>query len=625
MADFSDLVQSGGSLVPDELNFDYIDFGAPPGEHYMMPDFFDPSIILPMNTTAGATTTHAPYVDSVDGVQDQHAGISPADKSQTFGLPAAMRTPSTSPETGGANANGTTGQQQYTGQMHFMPPMLTQDQIEQQQQQQQQQQIDTISVHTFPPDNNTPPSADSNVTTTTTPSIERPSKRRRHNKSRTGCTTCKKRRVKCDEAHPRCGNCSHLGLTCSFQTAGSMLMNQTSIARRGKGLSGPLRSPQQSLIRGINPGATEPGDETTFYSMAANAFSGSSSMLGLGTSTVTFNLEDLRLMHVYTTTVSLTIIRVAETQAQLWQTHVPELAFQHAALMHALLAFSGSYVVRRADDAALKAVVTDRVAMHRSESLRILRTALQSQLSPEMADAALLTGFLLMLDSIANTATLTDAKNDHLPTTQTSTQFLTATPWVHLIRGICCIVKSVKPIQPRSHIQTILINEFYDLPFPRSKLDYNGFAKDLQPYSIRRNFVVSAKQHVLPNTSHTLSHLNRWSKEDEWLYDDEDDLADIYPLPSTSPFLIPCFMLTKFKSVLVTSRSRFFALICVSLGLLDDRFYVKFHSDDTTAHRLIAEQYRALKQFARCNCKDVWWLENMADGLDIEIVPSSNS
>ncbi|KAK9368914.1 hypothetical protein V1509DRAFT_621871 [Lipomyces kononenkoae] len=590
MAEFSDLGQPGSPGM--DFNFDYIDFGAPPGEQYMMADFFDPLLIWPINTSSSATTTSSSQGDS--DVQ----GLTHADNSPPTSELSTVRASSTNPaeETVNITENGVTGQEQYTGQLHFMS------------QQQQQQQ------HIYGPS-----PAPSNKAT---PATERPSKRRPHRKSRTGCGTCKKRRVKCDEVRPRCGNCSHLGLTCSFQTAGSMLLNQTAIARTGVGVSGSLRSGHSSGLRGMNLGVMQPSDNATFSAMAANAIAGSSSMLGLDTSVITFNVEDLRLMHVYTTTVNLTIIRVSETQADLWQRWVPELAFQHAALMHALLAFSGSYVVRRAD-AAVGALISERVAVHRSEALRILRTVLQSQLNPEMADPAFLTGYLLMLDSIANAPTITGAKMDNLPTTHTSTQFLTATPWVHLIRGICCILKSVWPIQPSSHMCSVLINDFHDLPFPRSKLDYNAFVKDLQPFSVRKNLVISAKQHILANA--TGFPLNRTAAENEWIYHDEDDLADIYPLASTSPYVIPCFMLTKFKSVLVSGRRRVVALLCIALGLLEDRFYVKFHSNDAIAHRLIAEQYRALKQFAKCNCKDVWWLENLADGLDIEITPSSNS
>ncbi|KAK9387811.1 hypothetical protein V1515DRAFT_600346 [Lipomyces mesembrius] len=608
MADLSDFGQHD-SFVP-ELNFDGIDFGAPPGEQYMLPDFFDPSIIWPTYVNSGRSDIGA-------GQAGTSASYPPPPQSLH-----AMATLSLNIE----NENQAIGQEYYAGHIYSIPQLPVQER--QHQQQIYNPQLDNLRHY------RSSPSAASNVTTpasgTTTTETVRPPKRRPHRKSRTGCRTCKKRRVKCDEVHPRCANCSHLGLTCSFQTAASMLMNDTAIARTGIGVCGSPRSAHMPVMRGINPGSVHPGDDATFASMAGSAFSsaisGSSAMLGLGTSTVAFNLEDLRLMHVYATTVNLTIIKMSENQADIWQRCVPQLAFQHAALMHALLAFCGSYVVRQEyADASLKAVIGERTAMHRSEALRILRTLLQSTLSTEMAEPALLTGYILMLDSIANAPSITGAKKDNMPTTHTSTQFLTATPWVHLVRGIYCILKSVWPTQPGSIIRSILLDDFYDLPLPRSKLDYSSLANDLQPYSIKKNFVVSAKQHILPNSTTTRLGSRKPAKEDEWLYDDEDDLADIYPVTSTSPYVIPCFMLNKFKSVAVAGRHRVMSLLCISLGFLDDRFYAKFHSTDTVAHRLIAEQYRVLKRFAKCNCDDVWWLENLADGLDIEIAPGTGS
>ena len=40
--------------------------------------------------------------------------------------------------------------------------------------------------------------------------------RKGHTKSRKGCLTCKRRRVKCQETLPECGNCQRLGLTCQY-------------------------------------------------------------------------------------------------------------------------------------------------------------------------------------------------------------------------------------------------------------------------------------------------------------------------------------------------------------------------------------------------------------------------
>lgn len=41
-------------------------------------------------------------------------------------------------------------------------------------------------------------------------------KRKYHLKSRNGCSTCKKRRVKCDETKPQCNNCHRMKLTCGY-------------------------------------------------------------------------------------------------------------------------------------------------------------------------------------------------------------------------------------------------------------------------------------------------------------------------------------------------------------------------------------------------------------------------
>lgn len=45
--------------------------------------------------------------------------------------------------------------------------------------------------------------------------------RRPHKKSRAGCITCKKRRVKCDESKPSCTRCQRYGALCSYQPVAS--------------------------------------------------------------------------------------------------------------------------------------------------------------------------------------------------------------------------------------------------------------------------------------------------------------------------------------------------------------------------------------------------------------------
>jgi hypothetical protein len=48
------------------------------------------------------------------------------------------------------------------------------------------------------------------------PTRRKPIPRKGHTKSRSGCYTCKKRRIKCQETRPLCGNCKKAGMTCEY-------------------------------------------------------------------------------------------------------------------------------------------------------------------------------------------------------------------------------------------------------------------------------------------------------------------------------------------------------------------------------------------------------------------------
>lgn len=52
--------------------------------------------------------------------------------------------------------------------------------------------------------------------TSTVITKRRPIPRKGHTKSRAGCSSCKRRRVKCDFVTPECGACCRLGLECEY-------------------------------------------------------------------------------------------------------------------------------------------------------------------------------------------------------------------------------------------------------------------------------------------------------------------------------------------------------------------------------------------------------------------------
>ncbi|KAL1838893.1 hypothetical protein VTJ49DRAFT_2084 [Mycothermus thermophilus] len=68
-------------------------------------------------------------------------------------------------------------------------------------------------------DSPTAPAVTTTTTATTTTAGERPYHAKRpHRKSRTGCTNCKKRKVKCDEGRPSCRTCTARRETCVYLT-----------------------------------------------------------------------------------------------------------------------------------------------------------------------------------------------------------------------------------------------------------------------------------------------------------------------------------------------------------------------------------------------------------------------
>lgn len=76
----------------------------------------------------------------------------------------------------------------------------------------------------------TPGTALAHVSSTSSSSsrYSAPLSRRTHVKSRLGCFTCKRRRVKCNEVRPMCSSCRRLGLRCEYPIYSSPTVTSTS-------------------------------------------------------------------------------------------------------------------------------------------------------------------------------------------------------------------------------------------------------------------------------------------------------------------------------------------------------------------------------------------------------------
>ncbi|KAG7441556.1 uncharacterized protein BT62DRAFT_826715, partial [Guyanagaster necrorhizus] len=130
---------------------------------------------------------------------------------------------------------------------------------------------------------------------------------RPHHKTRNGCKTCKKRKVKCDEELPMCKNCTRRGIECAWSNTS-----------------------QNDLL--------EPG---TFTHAASSSSENLPSTISNSTGTGSFDLLTLELIHHYATTTSHTLSPDPASE-NAWKTIAPKLAFdpKNQFLLYAILAIS---------------------------------------------------------------------------------------------------------------------------------------------------------------------------------------------------------------------------------------------------------------------------------------------
>ncbi|KAK3492081.1 uncharacterized protein B0T23DRAFT_453272 [Neurospora hispaniola] len=162
--------------------------------------------------------------------------------------------------------------------------------------------------------------------------------RRAHRKSRTGCTACKARKIKCDEHHPSCINCISHGLQCPFLSMKANLPPRT----RPRPQSSQTQSPiTQSQLQFQPPSPLSPAPPPHVEPPPSlSSSSSSSSPHGIPTyypNPIIENNDDndddplptlhlLLLLHNFTSSTYLTLT-TDPTVANFWRTSVVDLAF----------------------------------------------------------------------------------------------------------------------------------------------------------------------------------------------------------------------------------------------------------------------------------------------------------
>ncbi|KAK3989111.1 putative transcription factor [Cladorrhinum sp. PSN332] len=145
-----------------------------------------------------------------------------------------------------------------------------------------------------------------------TPTPFPPPGRRTHKKSRTGCATCKARKIKCDERHPSCLNCISHGVECPF-------LNPASVPPQPPRPQAPRKSKSKSPIS-PDPPPPLPRVETD-----------------------ELPLLELELLHNFTTRTYSTLA-ADPSICEFWRVSVVDLGLQCDYIMRAVLALSALHL-----------------------------------------------------------------------------------------------------------------------------------------------------------------------------------------------------------------------------------------------------------------------------------------
>ncbi|PVI07444.1 hypothetical protein DM02DRAFT_703444 [Periconia macrospinosa] len=168
--------------------------------------------------------------------------------------------------------------------------------------------------------------------------------RRAHRKSRYGCKTCKKRRIKCDERKPECANCVARQIRCDYLPAASPNFTKTVDDTRTK----------------IHGGAT--------------STSGS------------LDITDLELMYHWTTSTCNTLVATS-AGTLFWKHDVTETGLAHTYVLHLILAIAALHLAHSRP--AQREEYSSKANDHYSVALPLLTKEL-STLSEDNCDAVIL-------------------------------------------------------------------------------------------------------------------------------------------------------------------------------------------------------------------------------------------
>ncbi|KAK4043673.1 hypothetical protein C8A01DRAFT_43428 [Parachaetomium inaequale] len=286
--------------------------------------------------------------------------------------------------------------------------------------------------------------------------------RRSHKKSRAGCRRCKSRKIKCDEVHPRCGNCVKHGVPCDFERPEVLAELQAAAAAA----ESPATPASFDFGSPITPAAGPASVVPSVSALATPLCRAPQTPAVSQTTPPGHRLLELRLMHQYTAMTCKTFTFTAPVTEDIWKITVPNLAFsgsQH--LADAILAVAALH---------LRSMVPNDKELVRAShaymaaSLAEYSAALTKGIDHTNAESLFLTSALIAFQSTATRVFMKDevmvgAGNDvdadaNRRRNQPSGCYAIPFSWFHSFQGVKAITAASWQYLRASPVVTQVIN-----------------------------------------------------------------------------------------------------------------------------------------------------------------------
>ncbi|KAL7783811.1 hypothetical protein V8C37DRAFT_396810 [Trichoderma ceciliae] len=230
-----------------------------------------------------------------------------------------------------------------------------------------------------------------------------------HTKSKTGCARCRARRVKCDEAQPKCGCCARHKVDCCYDRAKKVESSRPGITDI------PITALHQA-----GPAANPAGGRDHVHMDEL--------MPSISTENRGRRYLELRLLHVWTIDICPTLPGSYEAQnLKIWSSDVPKLALDYDPLLSAIFSLSLLHMIFSESQVGL---TKDELFAYRAQyfeaTLRHHREAIGS-MDHHTADSVGFTSIILILDAFAS---LRERR------IQPHTLYKPPTEWLQMCRGV---------------------------------------------------------------------------------------------------------------------------------------------------------------------------------------------